>query len=156
MTATSKLQAARAEAQRVEAQTAAAAETEEIPGAAYIGRTTARSAQAAAQAAAAAETAAAQGLDYACRADTRVRDRDRERERRRRRGQDDDAEPLEPFIATPFADDEVDEAPETGMVGVEPGPEFGRLVHELPPVNQVRFIPFCSCLPCVVHSVSMF
>lgn len=66
-----------------------------------------------------------------------MRDRDRERERRRRRGQDDDAEPLEPFIATPFAEDEVDEAPETGMVGVEPGAEFGRLVHELPPVIQV-------------------
>lgn len=138
------MQAVRAEAQRVEAQTAAAAEAEEMPGAAYIGRTTARSAQAAAQAAAAAEAAAAQGLDYACRADTRVRDRDRERERRRRRGQDDDVEPLEPFIATPFAEDEVDEAPATGMAEVEPGPEFGRLVHELAPVNQVRPVWFLS------------
>lgn len=66
-----------------------------------------------------------------------MRDRDRERERRRRRGQDEDAEPLEPFIATPFADDEVDEAPSTGLACVEPGAEFGRLVHEQPPVNQV-------------------
>lgn len=63
-----------------------------------------------------------------------------------RRGQDDNDEPLEPFLATPFADDEVDEAPATGVQSVEPGAEFGHLATSHAPVSQVRACHACPPL----------
>ena len=124
------VQAARAAAARAEAE-AAEDEAKVQPQAAYIGRTTARSAAAAAEAAEAAAAAAAAGLDL--RPESRSRDRDRSR---RRRGADESDEDAEPNIAVPFAEGEVDKAPENGLSVVGLIPEFGRVVHELPPVLQ--------------------
>jgi hypothetical protein len=125
------VQAARAAAARAEAE-AAVEEAKTQPGAAYIGRTTARSAAAAAQAAEAAAAAAAAGEDQ--KPESRQRDRDRSR---RRRNDDSDTEPLEPMLAIPFAEDELGEAPDTGINAVEPILEFGRVVHLEAPVLQV-------------------
>jgi hypothetical protein len=127
------VQAARAAAARAEAE---AAEDEAMmqPEAAYIGRTTARSAAAAAQAAEAAAAAAAAGEDQK----PEGRSRDRDRSRRRRDANDSDDDTAEPNVAIPFADDEVDEAPATGISVVEPISEFGRVVHPQPPVWQPR------------------
>lgn len=64
-----------------------------------------------------------------------MRDRDRERSRRRRDAADSD-DGGDANLAIPFAADEEDAAPLTGLSAVEVAPEFGRIVHTAAPVAQ--------------------